>query len=373
MGRVRRYVLKAMARRTLKTLSQRWVSPSLMVLGAGLAIQAVARRQRRFDLVGKNALVTGGGRGLGLEIARVLVEKGANVAIVARDSSELERAAADLRARARLGGRVVGAACDLKDVVAIDTMLDVVRSELGPIDVLVNNAGMIEVGPLDAMTIDDFEQAMQLHCFAPLRTMLAVRGEMRTRGGGRIANIASVGGLVSVPHLLPYSTSKFALVGLSRGMQAALARDGIRVTTVTPGLMRTGSPRNAAFKGSHRREFAWFALADSLPLLSIASQRAARRVVLALERGESNLTLGWAAKLMQLVQGVAPNLTSAALTLVNALLPNGSSPRAVRGFESGSLLAPSPLTALNTRAEVRNNQLLMADHAVSSRDALPRT
>jgi len=190
------------------------------------------------------------------------------------DATEIERAVAELRGRTRLGGRVVGACCDLQDPTAIDTMLDVVRTELGPIDVLVNNAGMIEVGPLEAMTIDDFEQAMQLHCFAPLRTMLAVKDTMRVRGGGRIANIASIGGLVSVPHLLPYSTSKFALVGLSRGMQEALARDCIRVTTVTPGLMRTGSPRNAAFKGSHRREFAWFALADSLPLLSVNSERA---------------------------------------------------------------------------------------------------
>jgi short-subunit dehydrogenase len=236
-------------------------------------------------------------------------------------------------------------------------MLDVVRRELGAVDVLVNNAGMIEVGPLDAMTVEDFEQAMQLHCFAPLRTMLAVKEDMRARGGGRIANIASIGGVVSVPHLLPYSTSKFALVGLSRGMQAALARDGVRVTTVTPGLMRTGSPRNAGFKGDHRREFAWFTLADSLPLLSLGSRRAARRIVRALERGEANLALGWAAKLATLLQGIAPGFTSAAFALVNSLLPKGSDPRTFRGAESASLLAPSPLTLLNTRAEVRNNQI----------------
>jgi NAD(P)-dependent dehydrogenase (short-subunit alcohol dehydrogenase family) len=327
------------------------------MLGASLAVPLVVRRWTRFTLARKNALVTGGGRGLGLEIARVLVDKGANVAVVARNPDEIELAVADLRERARAGVRVVGLVCDLKDVAEIDTMLDSVRRELGSLDVLVNNAGMIEVGPLDSMTMDDFEQSMQLHCFAPLRLMLAVKGDMRARGGGRIANISSIGGVVSVPHLLPYSTSKFALTGLSRGMHAALAEDGIRVTTVTPGLMRTGSPRNAAFKGDHRREFAWFTLADSLPLLSVGSRRAARLVVRALERGEANLAIGWAAKLATLLQGTAPNFTSRALALANALLPKGNDRRALRGFESESRLAPSPLTLLNTRAEARNNQL----------------
>jgi short-subunit dehydrogenase len=140
-------------------------------------------------------------------------------------------------------------------------------------------------------------------------------------------------------------------------MQAALAHDGIRVTTVTPGLMRTGSPRNAGFKGSHRREFAWFALLDSLPLLSIDSERAARRVVLALERGEANLVLGWPAKLAVLLQALAPDSTSAVLAFVHSLLPKGSGTLSFRGHESGSSLAPSPLTALTTRAELRNNQL----------------
>ena len=75
-----------------------------------------------------------------------------------------------------------------------------------------------------------------------------------------------------MPHLLPYSASKFALVGFSEGLRAELAKDGIRVTTVCPGLMRTGSPPNAAFKGRHREEYAWFALSDALPILSISAE-----------------------------------------------------------------------------------------------------
>ena len=89
---------------------------------------------------------------------------------------------------------------------------------------------------------------------------------MKRRGGGRIINIASIGGKIAVPHLLPYVASKFALVGLSEGLRAELARDRIYVTTVSPGLMRTGSHLNALFKGQHKKEFALFSVANASPL-----------------------------------------------------------------------------------------------------------
>lgn len=308
-----------------------------------------------YELHGKNALVTGGARGLGLEIARLLVDRGADVALVTRDQLEIERALSELRTR-RTNVRVIGVPCDLTDGEATDVMLARVQRELGPIDVLINNAGLIQVGPLDAMRIDDFEQAMKLHCFAPLRTMLGVRESMRARGGGRIANIASIGGVVSVPHLLPYSASKFALVGLSQGMRAELARDRILVTTVAPGLMRTGSPRQAQLKGAHEKEYAWFAVSDSLPGISMSAERAAHQIVRAIERGQPNLILGLPAKLAALANGIAPNLVTRALTLANSLLPRGSDPQAKKGFESESAWVPSPLTALTQRAELRNNE-----------------
>ena len=124
--------------------------------------------------------------------------------------------------------------------------------EIGQIDVLVNNAGIIQVGPLDTMTAEDFRRALQTHFWGPLNTILAVLPQMRMRKAGRIVNISSLGGRVSIPHLLPYSASKFALVGLSKGLHSELRKEGITVTTVCPGLMRTGSPRNAEFKGKHR-------------------------------------------------------------------------------------------------------------------------
>jgi len=321
-----------------------------------LGLRAIARHRRRLVFAGKNALITGGSRGLGLEIARVLLQKGAHVAIVARDGEELERARQLLIDEAPVGARVVAEPCDLGDKAAIGPLLERLSDRFGPLDILVNNAGVIQVGPLDSMTRLDFEEAMQLHYFAPLELMLRVRESMRELGGGRIANVASVGGVVSVPHLLPYSGSKFALIGLSRGMAAELDADGIRVTTVVPGLMRTGSPRNAYFKGEHAKEYAWFKLADSLPGLSVSSRRAARRVVRALEYGEREVAIGLPARLAQLAIGVVPETVAACLSVARSLLPAGNDPNRLTGAESESKLVPPLLTVLTERAAARNNE-----------------
>jgi hypothetical protein len=109
-------------------------------------------------------------------------------------------------------------------------------------------------------------------------------------------------------------------------------------------------------KGDPQQEYAWFAISDSLPFLSMSAERAARRIVRALERGTPNLTLGVPAKLAALANGVAPNITSRALTLANALLPRGNDRTPRKGYQSESALAPSLLTTLTERAAVRNNE-----------------
>jgi short-subunit dehydrogenase len=320
-------------------------------------------RPDHFELHGKSVLITGGSRGLGLEIARVMVQKGAHVVLVARSEDELDRALKDLeRVRSDDSVRLMRQACDLRDPSSIRAMLDAVRAGFGPIDVLVNNAGMIQVGPLDAMTLDDFGEAMKLHCAAPLRMALWLRDEMRERGGGRIANVASIGGIVSVPHLLPYSASKFALVGLSHGLRAELARDNIFVSTIAPGLMRTGSPPRALFKGDHEKEYAWFKIADSLPGLSISSTRAAKRIVKAIEKGEAHVVLGLPAKLAALAAAAAPGTLSRILALTNELLPKGTDPDARSGSESESAVTRTLLTGLTDRAAVANNEVPPTNH-----------
>jgi NAD(P)-dependent dehydrogenase (short-subunit alcohol dehydrogenase family) len=229
----------------------------------------------------------------------------------------------------------------------------------GQIDVLVNNAGVIQVGPAELMTLADYETALQTHFWGPLYAMLAVIPAMRQRGAGRIANISSIGGKVSVPQLLPYSASKFALTRLSEGLRAELAKHGILVTTVIPGLMRTGSPRNAFFKGNRRAAYAWFSISDALPVVSMSAEKAARRILTACRYGDAEVILSLPAHLAVRIQGLCPGLTADALSLVNLLLPGhgDGGTQNVPGCECASAVSPSVLTSLSDEATERNNEL----------------
>ncbi|MEV4443570.1 SDR family oxidoreductase, partial [Streptomyces sp. NPDC049577] len=237
---------------------------------------------RRHDrLYGQAALVTGSSRGLGMLIAGELARRGCGVMLCARDGDELERAERSLREE---GARVRSMVADLTDPQAAERLVAGTTQAFGGLDVLVNNAGVIQVGPLEAMTEDDFRAAMEIMYFAPLRLTLAALEGMRGNGGGRIVNITSIGGRIAAPHLLPYDAAKFAAVGLSEGLRAELAGKGVSVTTVLPGLMRTGSHAAARFSGQAGREYAWFAIAAGMPLLSMDARRAARAIVRAAER-----------------------------------------------------------------------------------------
>ena len=329
-------------------------------LGVGALALLTARhlvgRTRAISFHGAAVLITGGSRGLGLLLAREFGAAGARVAICARDADELDRAAADLGAR---GIAVLTLRGDVTDAAQVEGIVHGVREHWGAIDVLVNNAGVITVGPVETMTLADYHAAMSVNFWGALHAILAVLPSMRERGAGRIVNVTSIGGKLSVPHLSPYSASKFALVGLSEGLRAELARDGILVTTVCPGLMRTGSPRNADFKGRHEAEYAWFSISDALPLVSMDAARAARQIVAACARGEPEVTLSAPAKLAARVQGLAPGLVSEVLAVVNRLLPapGGIGRGTAKGHESESALSPSWLTRLGDAAAVRHNEV----------------
>ncbi len=336
---------------------------ALALLAAGLGGLVVGREvMRRFhsdyDLRDKTVLITGGSRGLGLVLAREFAREGARLSICARSSDELERARADLIAR---GANVLAVPCDVTDRAQVAELVRLTERRFNKIDVLVNNAGTIQVGPVDVMTLEDYEEAMRLHFWAPLHTTLAVLPEMKRRGSGRIVNISSIGGKISVPHLLPYSASKFALVGLSAGLRTELAKYGIAVTTVCPGLMRTGSPRNAKFKGEHRAEYAWFSISDSLPIASMSAERAARQIVRATVRGEAETILSLPATLAVKFHALFPEATARILETANRLLPapttGGAGKRSTKGKDSKSAIAPSLLTILSDRAAARNNEV----------------
>ena len=326
--------------------------------GLMIARGLVRRFESKFTLRDKTALITGGSRGLGLILARKLAHEGARIAICARSPEELERARADLIAR---GADVLAVPCDVTDRAQVNELVRITQNRFGGIDVLINNAGTIQVGPMDVMRLEEYEEAMRIHFWAPLYTTLAVLPEMKRRGEGRIVNITSIGGKISVPHLLPYSASKFALVGLSNGLRAELAKYGITVTTVIPGLMRTGSPRNAKFKGKHRAEYAWFAISDSLPVASMSADRAASQIIAAMARGDAETILSLPAVLAVKFYSLFPEATADILATVNRLMPEADKTDLIKGSAKGkdsqSPLAPSILTVLTERAAQRNNEM----------------
>lgn len=316
---------------------------TLVAAGGVLLTRAAMRRFRVISLQGKVALVTGASRGLGLAIAQELAREGARLVICARDEQELRWAQSELQA---MGAQVLAVPCDVGDKDQVHRMFEQIRARYGMIDVLVNNAGTISVGPIHSQTLADFEEAMRVMYWGQVYTILEALPEMLRRQEGSIANISSIGGRVSIPHLLPYCAAKFAAAGLSEGLHAELAKDGIRVTTVIPGLMRTGSHVNAYFKGDHRKEFAWFSVGASTPVTAMSARRAAKKIVNAIKRGKSDLVLSWQAKSLAFAHGVAPGTVANVLGVTNRVMPGSRSERKERftGKESRNIVSESFLT-----------------------------
>jgi short-subunit dehydrogenase len=313
-------------------------------------------RERSYTLQGKTILITGGSRGLGLEMARQLLSAGAKVAICARDEAELERARIDLMQRSQ---EVLALTCNVTDHPQVEQMIQQVRQHFGGIDILINNAGADIVGPFETQTMQDYDDLMRLHFWAPLYTTHAVLPEMQERKAGRIVNIASVGGKLASPHMVAYCASKFALVGLSQGMRTELAKDGIAVTTVCPGLIHTGVVDHAIFKGQNRKEFAWFSISDSLPLLSLSAEQVARAAIAGLCRGAAEVVVPLPIWFLTKFYALFPELSTNLFGLSNRLLPKpaGISQERAFGKDSHSVWSPSWLTYLSDRAARRNNQL----------------
>jgi len=284
----------------------------LAAAGSALGVYVLARRLREADLRGQVILITGGSRGLGFLLAREFAREGARVAFCARDPEELRRAQADLEAR---GVEVYPIRSDVADSDQVARMIDDVTQSLGPVDILINNAGIMEVGPIQTMDLENFKRAMDIMFWGPLHTIRAVLPSMLERKTGTIVNITSIGGKISFPHLVPYCAAKFAMIGLSEGLHAELRSQGVKVVTVVPGFMRTGSYQQAFFAGNQKQEFEWFALGASLPLVSMDAVRAARQIVRAVKIGEAQPILSLPANVIARFHGLFRGLPTASWLL----------------------------------------------------------
>ena len=315
-----------------------------------------------YSFAGKTCVVTGGSRGFGLVLARKLARAGASVAVCARTADQVRRAADELARRAD-PRRVVGGVCDVTDRGQVRRFLADVTEKLGPVDVLVNNAGLISFGPQASLTPQDYEDSLKTHFWGPYFFTEECLPEMKRRGAGRILNVASVGGRVPLTHGNAYTVGKHALVGYSEGLRCEAVKHGVYITTACPGLMRTGSPRHALVRGKHELEYAGFKILDSLPGLSCSAERAADVCLAALAAGKPEVIPPLPFAAATLFHDTCRNLSLDLLGLLNRALPDTPGPigdqttPAVKGYEAETPLTKSPLTELTERAAVRNNEV----------------
>lgn len=303
------------------------------------------------------AIVMGASRGLGLLMATELARRGHDVAICARDEDTLQEAAKQLRIH---GGAVLPLVCDVTDAEAVERFVDDVTNQLGDIDVAIHVAGVIQVGPVEAVTRQHFSASINIMLWGPINMALAVLPGMRKRRSGRIGVVTSIGGKLSPPRLLPYATAKFGAVGFTEGLSAELAGTGVTATTLVPGLMRTGSHGQAQFFGDASKQYAWFGPAASLPLLSMDAEKAAAKMVDAVLRGKRVALVSLLSHAASRAHGLAPNLIVRLNQALSLVLPKGDSSETVDGIDARNDLKPdglvSKLTTLGDRAAARFNE-----------------
>ena len=343
--------------------------PAALTAAAGLAVGTAAtaylatslltrKRSRPSPLAGKVVVITGSSRGLGLALAMEFGRAGAKLVLAARDPEELNRAQKKLAGGTRIASEdILVVPCDLTQAGDAVSLISRATARFGRVDIVINNAGVITVGPVENQTLENFRNAMDTNFYGTVHTTLAVLPQMLARRSGSIVNIASIGGKIAVPHLLPYSASKFAVVGFSQGLHSELRTRGIRVTTVCPGLMRTDSHLHALFTGDRQREYRWFSLGASLPGVSTSAAGAARKIFRATLTGAAEITISPQAWLAAHLASVAPAVTAKTLSLANRILPSPESghnqPREGRNSRGQEI---APLIELGQQAAQRYNE-----------------
>ena len=353
------------------------VRTTLLALGlvaGSYALKTYLAARARLEFSGKSVVITGGSRGLGLELARLFVADGAKVALLARDGAELGRAREELLHIAP-HAEVLSVVCDVTSEDAVHSAIERVVSRFDTLDALVNVAGIIQVGPLEHMSLHDFDEAININLRGPLITTLASLPHLKRaaranvgHGGARIVNIASIGGIVALPHMAPYATSKFGLVGFSNATRAELAKDGVRVLTVCPSTIRTGSHVHAMFKGDHEKEYTAFAAAAEAPLVTMNASAAAREIYEAAKRGDDELLPG-VARFAAAGAHWFPGVTSVASKLIARVMPSAtdaSGDELKTGAQSRSA-TPPVLTHNSDKASARNNEGETAPDSVKPR------
>lgn len=343
-------------------MKSRTLAGGIAAVLCGVLITSLALR-RRNSLQGKVAIVTGGGRGLGLAISRALAKEGCRLALCSRDQATIDQAVVSL------GGYddVWGMACDVSQPEEVNRFVEKVLARYGRIDILVNNAGQCYVGPATELTEEDILQALRNTFWSQYHPTKSVLPHMRLRKSGHILNITSLGGKLPIPHQGAYVVGKYAATGWSQTLAIELRREGIAVSTVTPPPIRNGAPLHTHFKGDYEGEFEWFAQTLNDPWMATSAEKVAGVVVGLLQSGGGEHSISAGAAVFARLYAAFPNLTSKVLTLFERRMPPAPTTQ---------LEGPSPMklgaqiayqtTSENIRnlaAESRDNELRYYPHS----------
>lgn len=188
------------------------------------------------NLKGKNALVTGGGRGLGKAVAVALANEGVNVGITGRNEESLKTTVAELE---KLGVKAAYSVFDVEEMAQVEQGVASIASQLGSIDILINNAGVGDFGSFEEMPVETWEKVMKVNLFGVYYVAKAALSYLKQNKEGDIVNVASTAGLKGAPNMSAYCASKAAVISLSQSLMAELRKFNIRVITLTPSTIAT--------------------------------------------------------------------------------------------------------------------------------------
>lgn len=258
-----------------------------------------------YRFAGGTAVVTGAASGIGAALAPLLAARGSDLVLVDRDAERLADVAAGVRS-AHPGVSVATAVVDLADPVATQRVADELVAAHPDVTLLVNNAGVALGGRFDQVTLDEFDWVMEINFRAVVRLTKAFLPTLKAHPGSHVVNLSSLFGLMAPAGQAAYSSSKFAVRGFTEALRHELAEDGVGVTSVHPGGIRTRIAETARVASGVDAEEAAQGKADFAKLLTFPAEKAAALIVDAVEKRRPRLLIGVSAKVPDVLVRVAP-------------------------------------------------------------------
>lgn len=198
----------------------------------------------------QTVIITGASQGIGKATALLFARQGYNIILAARHAERLEAAATEVES---LGREALAISCDVTDPQQVDNLVQKALAHFGHVDVLINNAGIFCLGAVEEFELSDWQQIIDTNVWGYIHTIHALLPHFLERGNGTIVNISSIGGIVPIPYQTPYTTSKYAVTGLTKALQAELSPKNIQVCGIYPNFIRTSINERTIIRGKNQQ------------------------------------------------------------------------------------------------------------------------